>query len=261
MMAETAQRRKSLLVPAIMTGLALVILTGLGAWQLQRREWKLGVIERIDRRTHGESISLTEAKKLWARDGDVEYYRVVLVGRFHNDHERYLYTIIDGEAGWQVITPLETGGGDVVLVSRGFVPEALKDPAARRAGQIEGTVELVGVARAPERRTWFSPDNNPAANRWFWRDIPALVGSLPPALSAKASPFLLEAEASPVPGGWPRGGVTRVAIPNRHLEYALTWFGLAAVLLAVFFAYARSREKGIHDSETDARIADRTSSV
>lgn len=253
--------RSSLIVPAIVTGLALAVLVGLGIWQLERREWKLGILERIDQRIHGESISLTEAKKLWVSDRDVEYYRVLLVGRFHNDQERYLYTIFDGQAGWLVITPLETGNGDVVLVNRGFVPEALKDPAARRAGQIEDQVELVGLARASERPTWFTPDNAPAANRWFWRDVPGLTASLPPDLAAKTAPFLVEAEAGPVPGGWPRGGVTRLAIPNRHLEYALTWFGLAIVLLAVFFAYARHRRKETVEGRTDGRIADRSSSV
>ncbi|HEY7644449.1 MAG TPA: SURF1 family protein [Hyphomicrobiales bacterium] len=259
-MADSPQR-SSLIVPAIITGLALAILIGLGIWQLERREWKLGILERIDQRIHGESISLSEAKKLWARDRDVEYYRVLLVGRFHNDQERYLYTVFDGQAGWLVITPLETRNGDVVLVNRGFVPEALKDPAARPAGRIEDQVELVGLARASERRAWFTPDNAPAANRWFWRDVPGLTASLPPDLAARTVPFLVEAEAAPVPGGWPRGGVTRLAIPNRHLEYALTWFGLAVVLLAVFFAYARHRRKETVESRTDGRIADRSSSV
>lgn len=260
-MADSTQRRKSLLGPAITTMLALVVLTGLGTWQLQRREWKLGILERIDQRIHGESISLTEARKLWARDRDVDYYRVLLVGRFHNDQERYLYTVIDGQAGWQVITPLETRGGDIVLVSRGFVPEALKDPTTRQAGQTAEQVELVGLARASEVRTWFTPDNTPAANRWFWRDVPALTASLPADLAAKAVPFVVEAEASPVPLGWPRGGVTRLAIPNRHLEYALTWFGLAAALLVIFYVYARYRRAETVDGQTDARIADRSSSV
>jgi surfeit locus 1 family protein len=259
-MADSPQRR-SLIVPAIITGLALAILVGLGVWQLERREWKLGILDRIDQRIHGESISVTEAKRLWARDRDVEYYRVLLVGHFRNDQERYLYTIFDGQAGWLVITPLETRSGDVVLVNRGFVPEALKDPAARRAGQIEDQVELVGLARASEHRSWFTPDNATAANRWFWRDVPGLAASLPPDLAAKTAPFLVEAEAAPLPGSWPRGGVTRLAIPNRHLEYALTWFGLAVALLAVFFAYARYRRKEIVEGRTDGRIADRSSSV
>ena len=122
-------------------------------------------------------------------------------------------------------------------------------------------MELVGLARASESGAWFTPGNAPAANRWFWRDVPGLAASLPPDLAAKTAPFLVEAEAAPVPGGWPRGGVTRLAIPNRHLEYALTWFGLAVVLLAVFFAYARRRRKESVEGRTDGRIADRSSSV
>ena len=196
-MTDSPQPRRSLLVPAIMTALALAVLIGLGTWQLQRREWKLGILERIDQRIHGESISLTEAKKLWARDRDVEYYRVLLVGRFHNDQERYLYTIIDGQAGWQVITPLETRNGDIVLVNRGFVPEALKDPAARRAGQIADPVELVGLARASERRTWFTPDNTPPPTAGSGAICPASRPRCRPISPPK--PFPSSSRPKPVP--------------------------------------------------------------
>lgn len=252
---------RALALPLAMTLIGLVVLLGLGKWQLDRRDWKLGVINRIEARVHDEPISLTTARQHWAKDEDIDYYRVLLVGRFLHDQERHLYTVFDGQGGWRVITPLETAKSEIVLVDRGFVPEGLKDPSQRLPGQIQGTVELVGLARGSETQSWFTPDNDAAANRWFWRDVPGLVAALPADLAARAVPFIVEAEAAPVPGNWPRGGVTRLQIPNRHLEYALTWFGLAAALLAVFAIYARNRLIAPIPEAGHAEIAERKSSV
>jgi surfeit locus 1 family protein len=251
---------RALAVPVTVTLLGLALLIGLGKWQLDRREWKLGIIERIEGRIHDEAISLTMAKQIWQKSLDIDYYRVLLVGRLHHDQERHLYSILDGQAGWNVITPLETSSGDVVLVDRGFVPERLKEPASRARGQVEEVVEMTGLARSSQKRNWFTPENEPAANRWFWRDVRGMIASLPPGLGERAVPFLVDAEAAPVPGNWPRAGVTVLNIPNRHLGYALTWFGLAAALIAVFIVYARGRLAGRARHE-DAIIAERESKV
>ena len=225
----------------ISVALAFLVLIGLGTWQLQRREWKLALIERIESRAHGEPISLSFAKDLWSRARDVEYYRVLLVGRFRHEFERHLFTVDDGKAGWRVITPLATASGDLVLVDRGFVPEELENPSSRPQGQIDGQVELIGLARAPVSGGWFTPPGDAARKRWFSRDVAGIAASLPDDQTAHVVPFVVEAEAEPIPGGWPRAGGTRLELPNRHLEYALTWYVLALTLLAVAFAYGRSR--------------------
>ena len=124
--AQAAGNAKPVFWGAVLFGLAVLI--GLGTWQMQRREWKLSLIERIDQRAHDEAISLTLAKDLWQRERDVEYYRVLLVGRFLHDQERHLYTVEQGRAGWRVITPLVTSSGDVVFVDRGFVPARKHSP-------------------------------------------------------------------------------------------------------------------------------------
>lgn len=254
-------RYRSLIIPLLTTLAGVVLLVSLGKWQLDRRDWKLGIIERIETRVGGEPVSLNMAHELWRKDQDIDYYRVLLVGRFLHEHERYFYTISQGQPGWRVITPLETGKGDVVLVDRGFVTEPVRDPAARPQGQLEGTVELIGLARGSEQKAPFTPENEPDANRWFWRDIPGLAASLPGGLAERAAPFVVEVEAAPVPGGWPRGGVTRLQIPNKHLEYALTWFGLALALLVVFIVYARNRLIAPPPDTDHAEIAERKSSV
>jgi surfeit locus 1 family protein len=227
----------------ICVGLAFAVLLSLGTWQMQRRAWKLGLIERIEQRVHAEPISLTAAKEHWERERDIEYYRVLLVGRFLHDEERHLYTIENSKPAWRIVTPLITSGGDVVLVDRGYVPENLKDPARRSEGQIAGTVELVGLARAPVQAGWFVPAGDRQRNQWFTRDVADMASTLPADQASRVVPFMVEAEAEPVPGGWPRGGVTRLTISNRHLEYALTWYSLAATLLIVAFFLGRGRAR------------------
>jgi surfeit locus 1 family protein len=231
---------KGLIGPTAATLVGLAILVGLGVWQLHRLEWKEGLIAQIEARSKGEPISLEEAMALAKEGGDPSYTRVRVEGRFEHDKELHLYApSLDGEPGWHVITPLDTVDGDLVLVDRGFVPDKLKDPASRAEGQVEGIVEVTGLVRLPESQGVFIPDNEPDANRWFWRDLPGMMYALYPTATMPDGPFYLEAEKSDVPGGYPQGGQTRLEIPNNHLQYAITWFLLAACLLVVYAVYVR----------------------
>ena len=226
------------LTALMLAGLAVLI--GLGVWQLQRLHWKEGLIAKIETRTKSDSITLEQAIVMALKGREPSYYRVRVEGRFHHAKERYLYTVSDGRVGWDVITPLETADGDMVLVDRGFVPDELKDPSSRPLGQVEHVAAVTGIVRAPETRNLFTPDNEPAANRWFWRDLQGMARSAFPGGVIQVAPFFLEAEKTSVPGGWPEGGQTRLEIPNNHLQYAVTWFLLAACLLAIYGVYVRS---------------------
>src|SRR6185295_975829 len=116
----------------------------------------------------------------------------------------------------------------VVWVNRGLVPDASKAPATRAAGQIEGPAEVRGIVRQMPIPNLFTPSNNVAANVWYWPDLAAMTASAFPDRSVKDVGFFVEADAAPAPpGGLPKGGVTRIALPNRHLEYAVTWYGIA----------------------------------
>ena len=154
--------------------------------------------------------------------------------------ERYLYAVSDGRVGWHVITPLETAAGEMVLIDRGFVPAELRDPSSRAAGQIESVTTVTGIARGPDTQRLFTPDNEPGSNRWFWRDLHSMARSMFQQRLIEVAPFFIEADATPVPGGWPEGGQTRLDIPNNHLQYAITWFLLAAALLVIYGLYLRS---------------------
>ncbi len=234
-------RAHSLLLFTLFMGLVIALLVGLGLWQLERRAWKEALIAKVEARVKAEPVGLDEAI-IMARGGeDVSYLRVRVEGRFAHDQERYLYALSGNEPGWHVITPLMTAGGKAVLVDRGFVPKALMGPTSRRAGQVEGLVSVAGLARPPEQQGLFVPDNAPDENRWFWRDLSAMASSLPPATRANLAPFFIDAEASSIPGGWPRGGETRLTFPNDHLQYAITWFLLAGCVLAVYLVYLRGR--------------------
>ena len=228
---------KSLVRLTVLMLVAFAVLIGLGVWQLQRLHWKEGLIAEIETRTKSEPISLDQAIAI-AREGHYpNYYRVKVEGRFDHTKELYLYAVSEGRAGWHVITPLKTEDGEVVLIDRGFVPDELRNPASRAAGELDGVLAVTGIVRVPEAQGSFTPDNEVGANRWFWRDLQAMSRATG---AGEVAPFFLEAEKSNVPGGWPEGGQTRLELPNNHLQYAITWFLLAACLLVVYGVYVRS---------------------
>jgi len=239
----TTLNSKGLLWPAIMTLVGVVILLRLGTWQLERLAWKEGLIANISQRAHSEPIALELAEQSEAAGKDVEYLRVKAEGQFLHDKERHLFAFDSKYAsGFHVFTPLKLADGSVVIVNRGYVPSELKDPAKRESGHVVGVVEIVGLVRRPEEPGTFTPENNIAGNFWYWRDLDAMAASVFGQEQPRLIPFFIDAEAEPTaPSGWPKGGVTRLELPNRHLEYAITWYGLAAALIAVFAVYAVSR--------------------
>lgn len=234
--------KRDLISLSVLTLAAFGILAGLGIWQLQRLEWKQGLSARIEARTALQPVTLTDALNKWEKSRDVEYLRVRFKGSFRHDRESHYFTVINGKTGWRVITPLKTPGGRIVLVDRGFVPAAKKQPRTRAQGQLEGEQTVIGLARSPGIKGTFSPENSLEKNNWFWRDLKSMAAAaLPAGDVTRVAPFFVEQEASSIPGGWPRGGVTRVKLSNRHLQYAFTWFGLAGALIGVFALHLRGR--------------------
>lgn len=234
--------KRDLITLSALTVGAFAMLAGLGVWQIQRYEWKQGLSARIEQRMASQPVALSDALKRWEKSRDVEYLRVRFKGSFRHDGESHYFTVINGETGWRVITPLDTPSGQVVMVDRGFVPADKKQPRTRAQGQLAGEQTVIGLARSPGIKGTFSPDPSLEQNQWFWRDLNGMAGAALPASDInRVVPFFVEQEVSIIPGGWPRGGVTRVKVSNRHLQYALTWFGLAGALLAVFALYLRGR--------------------
>jgi surfeit locus 1 family protein len=235
-------REKRLVWPALATLLGVAFLISLGNWQMQRLSWKRGLIGSIAERVHAPPVTLALAEERAGLGGDVEYTRVKVEGTALNDREIHLYALDDQYGpGFHVITPLRLADGSIVLVNRGYVPNELKDPGKRAAGQIAGEVTATGLLRVADAQTMFVPDNEAEHNIWYWRDISAMAATLGPD-APRVHQYIIDAEANPPPpGGWPKGGATRLELPNRHLEYALTWYGLAATLVGVFAAFAITR--------------------
>lgn len=232
--------RAGLLWPTLLMLPVLGILLGLGTWQMQRKAWKDDLIAKIHARTQAAPIPIAEAVARFRAGEDLEYARVVAEGRFLPGRERHYWAPSPAGTGWHIYAPLEMPSGGIVIVNRGRVADADRDPARRPEPTVERQ-RIVGLLRAPEKKTAFTPDNDAARNIWYWRDLAGMARSLLPDRQEPPLPFFLEAEAGGGNAPAPQGGVTRLDLPNTHLQYALTWYGLAATLIGVYSAFVWSR--------------------
>jgi surfeit locus 1 family protein len=145
--------------------------------------------------------------------------------------------VTDYGAGFWVLTPLKTDAGWTVLVNRGFVP-----PERRTAATLgpTGPVTLIGLLRITEPKGGFLRSNDPAANRWYSRDVAVIARAR---RLSQVAPYFIDADATPNSGGYPIGGLTVVAFPNSHLSYALTWFTMAILsVVGLVLLLRRERE-------------------
>jgi surfeit locus 1 family protein len=205
----------------------------LGVWQLERLQWKLALIAQADSHLKAPPIDAARALAMDARAA--QYRRVKLTGRFLNASEAYGFAT--GEQGmpvYHVLTPFKLDDCRVLMVDRGIVPERLRDPRLRRAGELDGEQHIAGVWRIPDAAGLFTPAPDIAKHVWYARDVQGIAKAEHLRLSA---PVIVEADATPNPGGWPKGGQTVITFRNDHLQYAITWFALAAVVLGGWIAF------------------------
>jgi len=224
---------------------ALLVLVGLGTWQVERLFWKQNLLAKMHDMISSEPRSLAELELFAAKTGDADYIPVTLAGRYLHDRESHFLATWKGAAGFFVYTPLQLSDGRYVLVNRGFVPYDRKEPATRAAGQVEGDVNIAGLGRnrLTEKPSALVPDNDPAKNVFYWKDLDAMAAHMGLDRAA-VLPFFIDADDTPNPGGLPIGGVTLIDLPNNHLQYAITWYGLAAALAAVLGAWTWRRMAG-----------------
>ncbi len=229
-------RLRPALWPTLISMPILVLSLTLGTWQLERREWKRDILDRMAMNQAAAPISLEELLK-----GDPlrhEYGRVKVAGTFEHDKEFHLAArSLKNKVGLQVVTPLKTDDGRVVLFDRGWIPSEKKDPPKRAEGQIAGRVELTGVVRRSQVRRQYAPENVPDKNVWFHVDVPLMRQLAGAPRDPKLDTFFFDADAAPNPGGVPVGGQTRLDIPNDHMQYAITWFLIALAMIGVYLAY------------------------
>jgi surfeit locus 1 family protein len=208
----------------------------LGTWQLERLQWKVALIAQVNRNLHAPVISVEQALSIGPQAA--QYHRVRLAGHFENSKEAYIFTAANGAPAYHVITPMTLDDERTLLVDRGVVPERLRNPRARFAGQIGAEAHVAGIWRIPDTPGLFTPAPNLSKRIWYARDVQGIAKANGLSLAA---PVIVEADATPNPGGWPKGGQTIVIFHNDHLQYAITWFALAAVVLGGWLAFHKSR--------------------
>lgn len=258
---ETAERRRfrPSLGASVVTLLGLAVTIGLGTWQMERLQWKQDLIARIDRQMAEPPVPLP------ANIGDPvawEFRPVTLAGHFLNDKDMLLIARPhQGQVGYEVLTPFERADGTgTVLVNRGFVPMDRRDPATRIAARVEGETNLKGIVRVPQPPGFFQPGNGTPApgSAWMRADPPAMAAVAALSNVAPVVVEMLPGQGGGLPGA-SRGSLAgiepRVELPNNHLQYALTWYGLAVTLAGIYVLSQRKRA----DTGTDGRPDDRIS--
>ena len=226
---------------------AFVVFVALGSWQVQRRAWKLALIERVEERVHAPATPAPGPDAWRAVDAAADEYRhVSLSGEYLHEKETLVQAVTEKGSGFWVLTPLRMADDTTVLVNRGFVPSENRALAAHGGPVPQGLVSVTGLLRLTEPGGGFLRSNDAANDRWFSRDVAAIAAARG---QARVAPYFVDADA----GAWllpeaPIGGLTVISFHNSHLVYAVTWFGLALLTLVGAGIWlreeSRSRRRG-----------------
>lgn len=225
----------------VAAAIAFAILCGLGTWQVYRLNWKRHLIARIAALEHAPARPIDRVLAEARAGQDIAYTRVTVScpGLSHAPFVR-LYALKDGQTGERLLSACRLPDGRSLIVDRGFLPDGAAAPVTY-ATPSDQPLELTGVLRRPDPASIFTPRHRPGG-RWFARDLPAMAHTL--SAPAPIAYFLaVETRTNPedaalVPAPLPTD------IPNRHLGYVLTWFGLAAALVGVYVNLLRQRLRG-----------------
>jgi surfeit locus 1 family protein len=244
------------LIPTLFTLPTLIVLISLGCWQTKRLYWKEAIIGDIIAKSEEPALALREHAAL---TDALRYRKVSLTGEFLNDKEVHLFTgeiQFKGETGYHILTPFKRADdGEIILVNRGWVPASYKNPDTRRDTEITGqhAIEALVLEGDTKPMPWL-PDNDRRDNVWFWQDIPEIAQYT----GLELAPFILlelhegarisvgqngmnwaELRTPEPPFPMPSDG--HISIRNDHLQYAITWYSLAVILLVIYLVYHRKR--------------------
>ncbi len=237
-------------VLTIFVVMALGVLLALGNWQLLRLEWKRELLTKVEARVIAEPLPIDDVLKRVAAGEDMEYTPVRLNGVYAAQGDAKVFSTFDGAPGFFLFSPLlrveaEQAFDPVVYVNRGFVPQSVEiattgsgDP--RRALPVAGLFREAEVLAPPS--SWFRSTQKSGDGYWFVRDPVRFAASEKIPAGAYYIDSFAVADAE-----WPKGGTTRLNFRNSHLEYALTWFGLAGALFAVWVAMSVKWSRATND--------------
>ncbi|MFY0660296.1 MAG: SURF1 family protein [Shimia sp.] len=220
---------RRLFLPLFFGILGTVVLVSLGTWQLQRLTWKEGVIAEINLRIASAPVALPDSI-------DVEqdkYLPVAVSGTITEDEIHLLASTRDAGAVYRLVSAFETDGGRRIMIDRGWIKT--EDKESPRPAHV---VEVTGNLHWPDERDSYTPANDVDGNIWFARDVKQMAEVLgtEPVLVIVREDSDQGAIATPLP-------VDTAALPNNHLEYVLTWYGLAIVWVAMTLYYLRRMRK------------------
>ncbi len=232
-----------LVIPALFVAAAVLTCAGLGSWQLQRKAWKEALIATLEQRLAATPVVLPPRER-WPglEPAQDEFRRVTTTLTFTPGADALVYA---GAArareyaggGYWVFSPARIASGGIVVINRGVVPENSKN-FFTHAVELTGTIDIIGVMRWPERRGIFTPNDDPARNLWFVRDHIAIAAAKG---WGEVAPFFIEMESPQPAGGLPVPVRTTAQLRNEHLQYAITWYALAGMLIVLFGFWIKYR--------------------
>jgi surfeit locus 1 family protein len=212
----------------------LAVLLGLGFWQLDRLEWKQAIIDQRTGRLALPPIDIGNVPiSGWS---NIEHRRIKIRGKFLHDREILLLNKVrNGQTGFELITPMILNPDVEVLVNRGWIPLAWSGTSELLRRRPTGVVERIGLLRAGGKggNPWI-PNNEPARGQWYFTDVAQMAVK---AGLENAKPYVIKLSPRPALAGYPKGLHTSHRIRNKHLEYAITWFGLSATLIVIYVMY------------------------
>ena len=239
-----SDRLKNYVIPTVFMIFALSGLVALGNWQVQRLYWKRDLIAAVTERPKLPPIAAPGPESWSDFDFDRYDYRAVFLEGRYREGEVHVFTALSqpngqyGGQGFWIMAPFETVDGWTVMVNRGFVPGSKKDPASRpEADAAADPARVVGLVRRAGVANDFTPENNLADNQWYVRD-PVAIGRHLGVAANRLAPYSVDLVAAMTPStGLPQAGETRMSFTNSHLQYAVTWYGLALALVGVYGAF------------------------
>jgi len=231
-------------VVAVAALLAAVLTARLGFWQLDRAAQKIELQSRLEQRSALPALTANELPRDATAVADLLHRRVVLRGRWLHAHTVYLENRqMNGVPGFFVLTPLELGPGDRVLVQRGWMP---RDPNDRMRLQplprVDGEVVVNGrMAPSPSKLYEFdSVATGPIRQNLELTDFSREIG-LP------LRPFsVLQLDAADSPAdGLRRQWLAPALGVGKHHGYAFQWFALCASIIGLYVWFQLIRPRNV----------------
>ncbi len=220
------------------------VLMALGIWQVQRSAWKNALVAEIDQRLAEKPVAISDLRnRPIASDGTL--VKVKAIGHFKPKQLRKI-SVLNGGAGWEILQGFEFASGGDILISRGVASQPVDQAYPEQDIEVIGLLRRHGQDRK-QQRGFFDPDNNPVANQWYWWDVPAMREAADLRFVTHTSIVLHLLPGSPGAEGL-HVDPPKANLRNNHLGYAITWFGLAAALLAVTGAYILQQAKNTRHS-------------